>query len=104
MNTVPLYLCIFPDALLADLQATTAHSSYNNQGPPPPRPANQTGSEPRHTIDSGPVRNAHSTENHARLPPQSAQELPDTIPPPQQFGDQVTYRFSLEAIYRSSVH
>ncbi|KAL4223440.1 Transforming growth factor beta-1-induced transcript 1 protein [Mactra antiquata] len=63
------------DALLADLQCTTAHISYSNQGPPPAR------------VNSSPAK---KSETPPPLPP-PPQDIPDTIPPPQQFGDQPLY-------------
>ena len=66
--------CVITDALLADLQSTTAHISYNNQGPPPAR----ANTSPRQKSETPPP-----------LPP-PPQDIPDTIPPPQQFGDQVS--------------
>ncbi|WAR03810.1 PAXI-like protein [Mya arenaria] len=73
------------DALLADLQSTTAHISYNNSGPPPARPATQVSPAPK--LGNQPEPGGRVSETPPPLPP-PPQDLPDAIPPPHQFDDQ----------------
>ncbi|XP_052220392.1 paxillin-like isoform X1 [Dreissena polymorpha] len=76
------------DALLADLQSTTAHISYSNQGPPLARGTVQPSAKPSYLVAPNPGGRTNNTPSPLPPPPQ---DLPDTIPPPQQFDDQPLY-------------